>query len=250
MTIAAPMYSWMPRRCSVAHRRREHEGEDDGDRHRQQQRPGVLEEQHDGDEEQAAAEPRQGRVRGTAAERAQGRADDGTAGGGMKMSGSGEAQVVRERSRCRHGFPAQRARPRRPGGARLVGAARLRRGARAARAGLRHRHDDGGRGRARRHLLQRHVGARNPGRLRRRAAPPRLCDPRRARRALRRQRRGAGQRRRRLPFRLDRRRPARRARPVHRRHDEPRRGGDAGDAGSGAAAAPSGPASASPPARR
>jgi hypothetical protein len=45
------------------HRRREHEGEDDGDRHRKQQRPGVLEQQHDGDEQQPAAEPREGRVR-------------------------------------------------------------------------------------------------------------------------------------------------------------------------------------------
>ena len=40
-----------------AHRRGEDEGEDDRDRHRQQQRPGVLEQEDDGDEEQAAAEP-------------------------------------------------------------------------------------------------------------------------------------------------------------------------------------------------
>ena len=41
-----------------AHRSRENEGEDDSDRDRQQQRPRVLEEEHGGDEEQAAAEPR------------------------------------------------------------------------------------------------------------------------------------------------------------------------------------------------
>ena len=92
MTIAAPRYSCDAGALQHPHRRREHEGEDDGDRHRQQQRPGVLEQQHDGDEQQAAAEPRQSRMgRAAAAKRIQGEGHDGTADGAMKMSGSGEA---------------------------------------------------------------------------------------------------------------------------------------------------------------
>ena len=59
----------------------------------------------------------------------------------------------------------------------------------------------------------------------------------------------AGRRRRRLPLRLDRRRPARRARALHRRHDDPRRGGDEGDAG-GCLGPSYASASASPPDRR